>query len=168
MRDSKSFIFSLSFSPYLTLCISHYLAIASTHWIKRECKRFQLCTHTHRDTQHHDAAIWSHVSLSVKWSLLFRYCAASALICCVIVCGWMCVRIRVAPSLSTCWTGSTNYTYYCQKVSVKQGISYKLRRMNEKERAKNHKFSWFFKESTVQSNEDDRSISFTNLWENFR
>lgn len=58
-------------------------------------------------------------------SLLFRYCAAqhSSVV-------WLCMAERCAHlrlplslflSVSTCWTGSTNYTYYCQKVSVKQG-----------------------------------------------
>ena len=94
-------------------------------------------------TQHHDAAIWSRIF--VKWSLLFRYCCVFIV---VIVCGcahsrsFMCLPL----SLSTCWTGSTNYTYYCQRESV-QTRCFKMNERDRKknERKRNHKCPWFLK-----------------------
>lgn len=136
----KIVYFLLSFSLYLTLCIS--ITISQSPTVSKENAKDSsfVLTQTHAHTQHHDAAIWSHVSLSVKWSLLFRYCAVQHSSV-VWLCVAECVRICVYLSLSTCWTGSTNYTYYCQRVSVKQGVSSKPKRKSEWKTTNSRDFS---------------------------
>lgn len=165
----KIVYFLLSFSLYLTLCISITISQSPQPTVSKEnAKDFSfVLTQTHAHTQHHDAAIWSHVSLSVKWSLLFRYCAVQhSSVQQILLCD--CVWLSVCAFASTSLFLPVEPVLLIIHITVREYLLNKVFHLNQSVRASKKPRILVIFQKVYSAIKWRWSLNFVaSLWENF-